>query len=300
VSQDLSVLDRRPGPGSPRAYRFPSFERVSLPNGLGVIRAHVAGRPLLQAQLVVRGDAGGGAVSEDLLHAGATVLMAQAMPEGTERFDAVELVEAAERLGAELGADAGWDNLTAHVEVPRSRLDRALGLLAEMALRPTFPEREVERLREERLNDLRQAMADPRRRVERAFSQTIYSAASPYARPLGGTEETVARIDRGALVQRHRHGEGLGLPRRPEDRPALVARQGGQLRRDAAHGLARLARVRTSRVWSSAPTNLGRERIVPLPPRPPHHGLFQVHLSGCAPRMTTPSGGFAAGPPTQP
>ena len=52
---DLSVLDQRPGPGRPRDYDFPDFERSRLPNGLTLIRAHVPGRPLLQAQLLVRG-----------------------------------------------------------------------------------------------------------------------------------------------------------------------------------------------------------------------------------------------------
>jgi predicted Zn-dependent peptidase len=204
VSQGLEVLDRRPAPGQPRDYRFPPPRRSRLDDGLELVCAHVPGRPLLQAQLLVRGDAGGGASSEEAALAGVTVLLARAMPEGTARRDAVELVEAAERLGAALGADAGWDSLAAYVEVPRARLGPALGLLAEMALEPSFPEREVARLRDERLNDLRQAMADPRRRVERAFAATVYSEASPFARPLAGTEDTVADLDHEALSVRHR------------------------------------------------------------------------------------------------
>ena len=200
---DLSVLDRRPLPGEPRRYDFPDFDRSGLPNGLTVIRAHVPGRPLLQAQLMVRGDAGGGATSEMTSRAGATVLAARAMSEGTQRRDAVEFVEASERLGAELGAAAGWDSLSVHVEVPRARLDAAMALLSEMALQPSFPEREVDRLRDERLNDLQQAMADPRRRVDRAFPDVIYADGAPYARPLAGSEETVADLDRDALVARH-------------------------------------------------------------------------------------------------
>jgi predicted Zn-dependent peptidase len=204
MSAGLEVLERRPSAGPPRAYHFPASRRSRLDNGLQLVLAHVPGRPLLQAQLIVRGDAGGGASSEEAALAGATVLLARAMPEGTARRDAVELVEAAERLGAELGADAGWDSLAAYVEVPRARLGPALALLAEMALEPSFPEREVTRLREERLNDLRQAMADPRRRAERVFAATVYAEGSPYARPLAGSEETVAGLGRDALVARHR------------------------------------------------------------------------------------------------
>jgi zinc protease len=199
----LVVLDVRPAPGEPREYHFPPFTRSRLDHGLELLLAHVPGRPLLQAQLIMRGDAGGGASSEDPGRAGASVLAARAMPEGTAKRDGVELVEAAERLGAELGADAGWDSAGAHVEVPRTRLAPALALLAEMTLTPSFPEREVLRLREERLNDLKQAMADPRRRVERAFAEAVYAPGAAYGRPLGGTEETVAVIDRDALAARH-------------------------------------------------------------------------------------------------
>src|SRR5207253_3443613 len=100
-----------------------------------------------------------------------------------------------ERLGAGLHAEASWDATSAAVEVPGERLAPALELLAEMVHRPTFPVSEVERLRDERLNDLLQARADPRRRAEEAFVETIYTADSPYHRPSGGTRDTVVRLD---------------------------------------------------------------------------------------------------------
>jgi zinc protease len=200
---DLAILDQRPGPGRPRDYDFPDFERSQLPGGLTLIRAHVPGRPLLQAQLLVQGDAGGGAVAEAPDQAGVTVLAARAMSEGTTTRDAVAFVEAAERLGASLGASAGWDSLGVQVEVPRTRLRPAMELLAEMALQPGFPEREVERLREERLNDLKQTMADARRRVDRLFPGVIYTDDAAYARLMAGSEETIPGLDREALAARH-------------------------------------------------------------------------------------------------
>ena len=200
---DLTVLEQRPGPGRPRAYDFPDFERTILPDGLTLIRAHVPGRPLLQAQILVRGDSGGGATTESPEQAGVTVLAARAMSEGTMRRDAVAFVEASERLGASLAASAGWDSLAVQVEVPRTRLRPALELLAEMTLTPSFPEREVERLREERLNDLRQTMADARRRVDRLFPAVIYADGAAYGRLLAGSEETVPGLDRERLAARH-------------------------------------------------------------------------------------------------
>ncbi|MFN8623069.1 MAG: pitrilysin family protein [Chloroflexota bacterium] len=200
---DLSVLDTRPGAAEPRPYDFPDFTRTTLPNGLQVIACHLPGRPLLAAQLVIRGDAGGGATGEPAELGGVTVLTARAMTEGTAHRDAVDLIEASERLGAEIGADAGWDSVAVSLEVSRSRLLPALGLLAEVALEPSFPAEEVDRLRDERLNDLLQAKADPRRRVERVYPETIFAADAPYRRPLGGTDLTVPAIDREAVVGRH-------------------------------------------------------------------------------------------------
>ena len=56
-----------------------------------------------------------------------------------------------------------------------------------MVAHPTFPEAEVERIRDERLNDILQARADARRRADEAFAATIYRDDSPYHRPSGGT-----------------------------------------------------------------------------------------------------------------
>ncbi|MCU0484322.1 MAG: insulinase family protein, partial [Chloroflexi bacterium] len=145
-----------------------------------------------------------GAVDEPAADGGAAMLAARALAEGTEHFDAVALVEAAERLGASLRSDAGWDTTVVAVDVPAARLAPALELLAEVARRPTFPEQEVARLRDQRLNDILQARADPGRRADEAFVAAVYDPASPFARPSAGLPETVATLDPDACRRAHR------------------------------------------------------------------------------------------------
>jgi predicted Zn-dependent peptidase len=195
VERDGYVVAERPTPGTPRPYDVPAIARTELENGLTVLVADLPGRPLTSATIVLTT----GAVDEPADEGGAAVLAARALTEGTERYDAVALTEATERLGASLHADSGWDATSISVDVPTTRLAPALELLAEVLLRPTFPPAEIERLRDERLNDLLQAQADPRRRADEAFIDTIYSADSPYHRPSGGTRETVERLDADVL-----------------------------------------------------------------------------------------------------
>jgi zinc protease len=194
------ILSSRPSPGQPRSYEFPHFERTVLRSGLQVIAVDVPERPLVYASLLIRR----GASEEPADLAGATILTARAMSEGTRRYPGVELIEAAERLGATLHVDASWDAFTVSVEVAASRLGAALELLAEQFEQPTFPESDVARLREERLNDLLQVKADPRRMVDQAFNRTIYTADSPYGRSAGGDEESVPRLTPDILRGVHR------------------------------------------------------------------------------------------------
>ena len=194
-----TVVAERPTAGHPRPYHFPDFELVRLDNGLGVIALDLPGRELVSASLLIAS----GAADERDDEAGATTLMARGLSEGTARYSAIELVEASERLGASLHAEAGWDAISAGVDVPVGRIGPALDLVAQMLAEPTFPAHEIERLRDERLNDLLQAKADPRRRAEEAFVDAIYDRASPYRRPAAGTRETVERLDAAAVADLH-------------------------------------------------------------------------------------------------
>ena len=197
-----------PTPGTPRPYEFPAVA-AARPGERPADPRRGPARPA--ARVGLAGPAATAPSTSRPTQAGATVLAARALTEGTERYDAIALVEATERLGASLHAEAGWDAMTVSVDVPADRLEPALELLAEVVLQPTFPDAEVERLRDERLNDLLQAQADPRRRADEAFVGTIYAPTSPYHRPSGGTRETVERLDAGRLAAR--------LPARASTRP---------------------------------------------------------------------------------
>ena len=103
-----TVIDTRPTPGLPRRYDFPAVERITFGNGLTLVTVHLPGRPLVSAALVLRN----GAADEPPEWAGATILAARALSEGTERWRqavaVAPLQQAQLRLGAaDPGARAG-------------------------------------------------------------------------------------------------------------------------------------------------------------------------------------------------
>lgn len=196
----VELVAKRPAAGPPRPYEFPASSQVRLDSGFRLITINVPGRPLGGAYLLLEA----GAAYESPARGGVASLAAKALIEGTERYDAFEFTEAAERLGADLKGEADWDTLRVILRVPVTRLEPALELLAEAARRPIFPGREVERLKQERLNRIMQEYADPAQRANHAFLAATYEAQSPYSRVDEGTFDTVSNLDRDAVESYYR------------------------------------------------------------------------------------------------
>jgi zinc protease len=180
----------RPAPTVPRPYRFPDFERRTLDNGLGVWLAPLPDRELVSVHLLT--DAG--AASEDEAQAGIAALTAQVLVTGTRRLHAADFAETTERLGIEVGSESSWDSARAGFTALGSKLDDGLALLAEMIREPRLDEREFDRLKAERLNDILQARADPGRLADESFLREVFAAGTPYGRLSAGTPDTVEAL----------------------------------------------------------------------------------------------------------
>ena len=125
---------------------------------------------------------------------GIAAIMMSALSEGTSKHTAEEFAAEIERCGATLDATAAYQGARLSLEVPVSRLPKALGLLAEALHTPTFPGSEIERLVRNRLDEIPLEMASPGRRAARQLAQELFPAAARLSRPRAGTEDTVARI----------------------------------------------------------------------------------------------------------
>jgi zinc protease len=126
---------------------------------------------------------------------GLAMLGGTALAEGTAERDGPALADAFERLGTALEAGADWDEAAVQATVTPARFADALALLAEVLRAPRFASADVERLKAERLAELLQQRVEPRGLADERFARAVYAASSRYAKPSGGTPDSVRGLD---------------------------------------------------------------------------------------------------------
>jgi predicted Zn-dependent peptidase len=184
-------LHPQPAPGPARPWAFPVPERGALGNGLTVLRCHRPGQQVVAVRICL--DMPLDAEPDGL--DGIAAIMMGALAEGTSKHTAEEFAAELERCGATLDTGADYQGARVSLEVPRSRLPKALGLLAEALHTPAFPGSGVERLVRNRLDEIPLEMANPGRRAAKQLAQELFPPSARLSRPRGGTGDTVARID---------------------------------------------------------------------------------------------------------
>jgi predicted Zn-dependent peptidase len=185
----------QPAPGQPKPWAFPAPDRGVLANGLTVLRCHRPRQQLVAVEIGLDVPLDAEPAGLD----GVAAIMVNALSQGAGELSAEEFSAELERCGATLDARADYAGARLSLEVPLSRLPRALGLLAEALRVPTFADREVERLVRNRLDGIPIELADPGQRAARQLAQELFPASSRMSRPRRGTEDTVARIDAAAV-----------------------------------------------------------------------------------------------------
>ena len=205
-----STAEPKPQPGLPRDYRFPHFDRRTLSNGIQVLIAPVAKLPLVSVLVLVEA----GASVEPAGKHGVAALTARLLLEGAAGLDGTALADRFEQIGASVDAHGDWDVATISLTVLSERLPQALALVRNLVREPTFPEREVQRLKEQRLSDLLQQLAEPRELADKQFASATYQATSRYATPDEGDAGSVpglTRDDVQAFYAARYHPRGLTL-----------------------------------------------------------------------------------------
>ena len=169
---------------------LPAAERVELGNGVIIVLLEMRDVPLVSFEAVIRG----GAVTDPDGQAGMASLLAGVLEKGAGDRSAAEFAEVVDSVGGVLSANAGLESITIAGEFLARDEGLMIELLVDMLRSPALADAEITKLRDRRIDLIRAAKDGDPRRLTSIYGAAFLFAAHPYGTPVGGAEESLAKI----------------------------------------------------------------------------------------------------------
>ena len=186
-----------PAPLALRPLNIPEPAETKLANGMRVITVDDKRLPLVSLRLAVPS----GDVNDPGNMVGLSDMMTHLMSEGTQSRASKQIAEEVERIGATLSAGSASDFTTVAASSLAIYTDDILELMADVVLRPSFPQNEIDLARENAKQLLIQQRAQPTFLAGEQVAKVIFGN-HPYSR-VSPTPETLDAMTREALKSFH-------------------------------------------------------------------------------------------------
>ncbi len=196
----MVTLMNRPELSEPKDWVFPASTPWSLESG--VTGHHLQTPADAMLHVTTRFAAPLTEEHEDVF--GVSEFMSSLLTEGADGLSGAQFAEQADRIAATIHGHVDDDGITLTLSVPASRAEQGIALLASALLRPHFDPADIERVREVRRSNFMMTEADPAAHADNAFRTATFEHGSRWATPTAGDHDALDRIDRDAIVSRHR------------------------------------------------------------------------------------------------
>jgi predicted Zn-dependent peptidase len=187
----VTVVDRSrlPDVGPDPAFTFPEILRHTLANGLDVRTVEHASIPVVTIVLQVEGGSGADTSDKE----GLAAIVADMVDEGTGALSAIDVSDALARIGGDYDVDVSPDVTVFSLTTLTRFADRGAALLADMTTKPSMRDTDFTRVRQLRLDRLKQLKDLPTAVAERAFLRLLY-AQHPYGHLPIGSDAALRQI----------------------------------------------------------------------------------------------------------
>ena len=159
-----------PAGGTPKNFTLPEKTTLKLDNGLTVVMIPYGNLPKVTVSAVVKT----GNIHEAKGQVWLADITADLMQEGTITRTAQEVSLAAANMGGQVNVSVGPNQTTASGEVLSEFGANLVDLIADVLLRPAFPQGELSRLINDRKRDLSVQMSRPQPQATEKFNKVIY------------------------------------------------------------------------------------------------------------------------------
>jgi zinc protease len=120
---------------------------------------------------------------------------------GTDKYNALQISDEIQRLGAQLQADSGLDSSTVYLSSLKSKLEPSLALFSDVLLHPSFPQEDFARQQKLQIAAIQRAKTSPSAMAGRVITPALYGKDHPYGLEL--TEAGVSKLTRDAIAKFH-------------------------------------------------------------------------------------------------
>ena len=178
----------------------PKIQQWQSSNGANVLYVHAPELPMVDVRVVF--DAGS-ARDGDL--PGLAMLTNSMLTEGAGQWDADQIAERIEAVGANLSTDSLRDMavISLRTLTEKKALSTALETMAVILAQPSFVQEAMDRNLEAMKISLRSDLQSPSTIASKAFFRAMYDK-HPYAHPSSGTEESLEKFNLELLRQFHK------------------------------------------------------------------------------------------------
>lgn len=175
--------------------KMPPFQKATLDNGVSLLLMQKRDLPLVSVRVTVKG----GSEADPAGLEGSASVLTELLTQGTKTRTREQIAEAVDTLGAQLSARSGRGTIAVDMEFLAKDADKALAILGDVLLNPTFPEEEFRRLVARRLDRVKAAKDQAQFAVVQHYMAFYYGKEHPYGRPEGGDEVSLPKLNRAAL-----------------------------------------------------------------------------------------------------
>lgn len=187
-----------PAAREPSAVKLPAIERFKLRNGLSVIVVKSDRLPVVGMQLAVK--AGRADVSRDKV--GVEQFAASMLTRGTKTRDALSIAKEIDFVGGSLGANSSYEATLVSCAAMAKDLDTCLTLLPDVVVNATFPEAEMDEIRQQLHAEVRQRLDDAGQLASAHFQNLLWGDGHVRGWPMSPT--TIDAITRKDLQDWHK------------------------------------------------------------------------------------------------
>ena len=190
---------RLPSPGPDPQFHFPQIARYTLRNGLKVRTVEHPGVPIITLAMQINGGLGADPQGRE----GLASMTADMVDEGTGSLSAIDVSDALARIGAEYDVEVGADVTMFTLTTLARFASRGAELLSDILTAPSMRASDFERIRQLRLDRLRQLKDLPPAVAERAFLKLLYPS-HPYGHLAIGSDASLRELTLEEVVRFHK------------------------------------------------------------------------------------------------